>query len=186
MKRNSGFSLVELMISVAIVGMLASMAVPSFQRARGKAMQTEGRTVLSQAFTAEKIYKQEYNRYTSEFDQLSLNYNGPMHYNLGFAIYMPDTTAGAPPHPAGGHCCSNACDIWHTIPNYPVGTCNAGFTAQVTWTCNMPWGNPNFSSSGISPTTFDLQVVGRINGKGVDDIWELDDHKSLTNPQSGL
>ncbi|HZQ46036.1 MAG TPA: prepilin-type N-terminal cleavage/methylation domain-containing protein, partial [Verrucomicrobiae bacterium] len=38
--RNSGFTLVEIMIVVAIIGLLATIAIPNFMRASAKAKQT--------------------------------------------------------------------------------------------------------------------------------------------------
>lgn len=55
MKRNRrafGFTLVEIMIVVTIIGILASLAVPAFQRARWKAVQTSIRNNLRQMWGA--------------------------------------------------------------------------------------------------------------------------------------
>ena len=55
MKRNKrafGFTLVEIMIVVTIIGILASLAVPAFQRARWKALETSIRNNLRQMWGA--------------------------------------------------------------------------------------------------------------------------------------
>lgn len=57
MKRSQGFTLIELMIVVAIVGILAGIALPSYQqhviRASREAAQTE---LMQMAAVQEKIY----------------------------------------------------------------------------------------------------------------------------------
>ncbi len=51
-----GFSLVELMIVVAIIGILAALAVPRFQMFQAKARQSEAKNNLSHIFTLEHSY----------------------------------------------------------------------------------------------------------------------------------
>ena len=51
-----GFSLVELMIVVAIIGVLASLAVPKFQIFQAKAKQSEAKNNLSHIYTLEQTY----------------------------------------------------------------------------------------------------------------------------------
>jgi len=54
--RRSGFSLVELMLVVAIVGILAAVAIPKFTQMSLKAKRAESRNVLQGVGTAETAY----------------------------------------------------------------------------------------------------------------------------------
>ena len=58
-KRTFGFTLVEIMIVVTIIGILASLAVPAFQRARWKALETSIRNNLRQIWGAAQQYMME-------------------------------------------------------------------------------------------------------------------------------
>jgi type IV pilus assembly protein PilA len=50
--RSRGFTLIELMIVVAIIGILASIAIPSFMRFQARARQSEVNTQLKSLFTS--------------------------------------------------------------------------------------------------------------------------------------
>ena len=56
---EKGFSLIELMIVVAIIGILAAIAVPTFTNFQKKARTSEGKTVLGAIYSSMTAYKAE-------------------------------------------------------------------------------------------------------------------------------
>jgi len=70
LKTVRGFTLIELMIVVAIIGILASIAIPNFLKFQCKAKQSEGRTALQAIYTVQLAYNGEYSTYVT-FQQLT-------------------------------------------------------------------------------------------------------------------
>ncbi len=65
---QKGFTLIELMIVVAIIGILAAIAIPNFLRYQAKSRQTEAKTNLGGIFVAEVSYYGEQARYSDFSD----------------------------------------------------------------------------------------------------------------------
>ena len=65
MKNESGFSLVELMVSVGIIGVMSSVAVPKYQKFRANAAQSEAQSTLSSIYTLQQLRFVEDSAYTS-------------------------------------------------------------------------------------------------------------------------
>ena len=61
--RQKGFTLIELMIVVVIIGILAALAIPRFMTATTKSKQSEAKGILKQIYTMERTYRQQYNTY---------------------------------------------------------------------------------------------------------------------------
>ncbi len=64
-KSNKGFTLIELMIVVAIIGILAAIAIPNFLRFQLKSKSSEGKVNIAAIRTAEEAYMAEFGSYVS-------------------------------------------------------------------------------------------------------------------------
>ncbi|MBJ22940.1 MAG: prepilin-type N-terminal cleavage/methylation domain-containing protein [bacterium] len=62
-KSNKGFTLIELMIVVAIIGILAAIAIPNFLRFQLKSKSSEGKVNIAAIRTAEESYIAEFGNY---------------------------------------------------------------------------------------------------------------------------
>ena len=72
-KRFHGFSLMEVMIVVVIIGILAALAYPTLEKYLKIARQTEAKTNLSAIYTAQKIYFTLHQSYADDINKLDLS-----------------------------------------------------------------------------------------------------------------
>jgi type IV pilus assembly protein PilA len=68
--RKRGFTLIELMIVVAIIGILAAIAIPNFIRFQARSKQGEAKSNLKSLFTAERSYYQEKDKYVNTINDI--------------------------------------------------------------------------------------------------------------------
>jgi prepilin-type N-terminal cleavage/methylation domain-containing protein len=94
MKRNeAGFSLVELMIVVGIIGILASLAMPKMQVFMAKARQSEAKGKLANVFALQQSYFTENNTFGT-IAQIGLNVTAPTATDKD--VYGVPSLVGAP------------------------------------------------------------------------------------------
>ena len=122
-RNRKGFTLVELMIVVAIIGILAAIAIPNFLKFQAKSKQSEAKTNLKGIYTAETGYFGENNTFNS-FDKVNWSPVGTAryHYDVGTATNVPD------PPSSGTLATAGSTDATLTV-TAPVGYTNNAFTA---------------------------------------------------------
>ena len=94
MRRNAGFTLVEMMIVVAIIALLAAVAVPSFLRARQRSHNAKFINGLRVASDAITLYAIENGRYPADVNRGVVP--------AGMASYLDQSFDWTAPTPIGG------------------------------------------------------------------------------------
>jgi len=69
--KSKGFTLVELMVVIVIVGILAAVAIPKFLDASNKAKASEFPTTLSAIYTGQGAYQAQTGTYASSFQNMN-------------------------------------------------------------------------------------------------------------------
>lgn len=71
-----GFSLIEVMIVVVIIGVLTAIAMPLYMRQRLRGQAVEGAEVLNRIVAAQESYRAEFNSYSDASNDLTLSGTG--------------------------------------------------------------------------------------------------------------
>jgi prepilin-type N-terminal cleavage/methylation domain-containing protein len=166
LRRREGFSLVELMIVVAIIGILAALAIPRFQTFQAKSRQAEARSNLAHIYTLQVSYNGDNDTF-SNFTCLSMGTGT----NTGVAYSSDCGTANA-----GAWAGVNTCNTTNDI-GFRVTDCkkvryvyvNAGSQNQFTATASEMFGG----------TALSRRVFPGCTGNA--DSWEINQDKSLYN-----
>jgi type IV pilus assembly protein PilA len=90
-KLTRGFTLIELMIVVAIIGLLAALAIPNFIKFQARSRQSEAKSNLKALFTAQKSYYGDKLAYCSSMDTIGFSPERGNRY-----LYTMSPTAATP------------------------------------------------------------------------------------------
>jgi len=164
---QSGFTLIELMVSVGIVGILASVAVPNYNRYTAKARQTEAKMNLGSIYTAEQAYATDIGGFSACLSSMGYQVKGK-YYTTGFAaatVLSYSNTPGATP---------TTCTLGPNITYFQASQA-AGGTPTTTVT-----------GSALTATTFTAVSQGSITNTAVIDTWTMNEARVLANTTVGI
>lgn len=186
-----GFSLVELMVVVAIIGVLASIAIPNIQKYIAKARQTEAKTNLSSLYTSEKAFYAEYTAYHSMFGAIGYSPEGQLRYNVGFSGSTTDagTANGFQTVPTGRG--ASRTTVAYCGTGGTVVTTSAGGSGCTVLNGASNQAPPTSSDTGASvssltATAFTATAAAVITTNKVTDGWSINDSKVLLNQSPAI
>lgn len=99
MKKDNGFTLIELMIVVAIIAILAAIAIPNFLSFVSQTRRSEVKSNLEAIYKAELSYFGEKDRYSSSFVEIRWVPVGVAHYtySVGTEYFGKDNNVNPKP-----------------------------------------------------------------------------------------
>lgn len=172
---QGGFSLVELMVVVAIIGILAALSVGQVSKQIAKSRQSEAKTNLASLYTAEKSLYAEFASYSEDFGILGTGFDGNLRYNSGMT-----GAVGAP----AGWTGAAASGVKDTTGICAVNTPVAGKTCTLI---NSNGIAPNaINAAATTAVIFLAQARAFIYLAATSDDWTIDQDKKILNTTPGI
>lgn len=154
--RNNAFTIIELMVVVAIIAFLASIALPQYSKYMARAKQAEVALNLASLHAAEQLYFAQNGKYSASFGDdgigwqpAGFNSSGAHNFNYTYGFYTQGKKG----------------------KNYFIGKLNTS--------------PESLKSAFVNKDKFMAVAAADLGGSKLD-IWTIDENRNLVNVQNGI
>lgn len=163
--KEKGFTLVELMVVVAIIGILSAVAIPNFKKYQAKSKTTEAKMQLASIYSYELTAASDYDTFASCLGDLGYDPAPKGYYVVGFNGQFQGDLASTNGLPT----CS---------ANQVVAVGSSFFSPTVLRTYNTVPSNGNLTGTTGTQSTFTAGAAGNLDGSAID-RWTINHQKNL-------
>jgi len=183
---NKGFTLVELLVVVAIVGILASVGIPQYSKMQLTAKRSEATNGLGAAYAIQNSLFSMSGAYGKNLGALGFDMSAGAVYSVGFLQANTDACAAL----TGGVLPASTTEAGKSIgmhfPEFYVGGSYAPFVGPAAGVCTLATQSA-FAADG---QTYKMVAAGAITENPTTaankaDVWSMDDAGVLKNEVNG-
>lgn len=191
--QRDAFTLIEMMVVVAITAIMAAIAMPNYQKYMARSRQKQAQTALGVIYTSERTFFTDTGSYSYCVSKIGYNPakdNAPRYYATGFLLNGTafNTTCG----PYSNISCGAYSYNYTGGSDQICATTDAWFveTAYVNSAAASFVFSNDLSTAGtelsLGRFTYTAHAIGNISNDALTDHWTIDDTKNLLNIRNGI
>jgi type IV pilus assembly protein PilA len=187
---NKGFTLVELMVVVAIIGILSAIAIPNFKTYQAKAKTSEAKIQLASIYQAEIAIQSDFDAFgTCLTDAGYIAPKGDNYYALGYPA--ANTTANTIIRSNGGTCNDPGTfgfPAMKKVAGVAMGVNDLANVNPTAGSFTNGFPSPQVANTGAQFLAGAIGTVSSDTGKttnGQNDTWAIDENKTLRHVRTG-